>query len=325
METQSPKLKNEFEEKLMEAKVYLSETRYTNIDIQSVKEHVKEAVSLRKKGKYEEGIKKAEEAIETSKKILEVFEKLIDGKKIVKKLKNFGVEVEGFITRLKDVKNLADRGFYEKANSSVDDIIEEMKRKLENLKVETELTEEEKLLTSYIPGEGITLYSLGNEIEGMDESKINELIDSLEEKGLVESEKKGRWRKVYLIEENETLCVSKKSPKDTMSEKETGKMIREEQNILVEMEKDEIEFIYHLWKDIISDVINDKTREILGWKNKQKFLNHIFRYGMMELKEDPIKFVREMMLIEYPIVENEQDEELIRDEIREEIENFENR
>lgn len=318
-------IQQRFEEKLMEAKVFLSEARYTNIDVDVIKELVKESVNLRKEGKYEEGIKKSEEAISISQEIIKIFDLLKEGKKKIKELKKNDIDFQHYLENLKEAKDKADEGEYKVSKDILSDSIEQIDEELESVEKQVSLSDDEKLVLDIIPKEGTTVHTLNKELEEFGEDYIKELIDTLNDKEMISVEEKGRWTSVNLVEPIEEKRVTEIKEEAVEKVEEIDVMVPDIPNIIIEVDEGEEEFLDHLWDEIMKDVMDEKTMKALKWDKKQAFLNDIFNYGLMKIKENPMEFIKERILNEFPIVKDKLDQDLIGDEIREEIENYEDR
>lgn len=325
MTKNSNRMKDEMEEKLMEAKVFLSEARYTNINVNGVKEKIRKAVNMKNQENYEEAIKFSEESIEQANHILEMYDKLKSRKGKLIKLKENGNNIniqEG----LRQVKRLTDQGEYKEANEKLKNISlkidKEFKKNEEPDIGEIEL--ENKIIKN-IPSDGITVYSLKNELEDINDEDIDSILGNLENKGFVEIEKKGRWDKVNLIDEDETKeqYVNDQEGELEQEEKEFDRPIQDTFQLEINLDQNELETIKNIKENVFLANMDDETIEALGWNEGDKFFKDIILYAFNELKNSPSKLIEYNLLSNYKIFKKGIQDEHLKREIMIELDELE--
>lgn len=325
MTKNSNRMKDEMEEKLMEAKVFLSEARYTNINVNGVKEKIRKAVNMKNQENYEEAIKFSEESIEQANHILEMYDKLKSRKGKLIKLKENGNNIniqEG----LRQVKRLTDQGEYKEANEKLKNISlkidKEFKKNEEPDIGEIEL--ENKIIKN-IPSDGITVYSLKNELEDINDEDIDSILGNLENKGFVEIEKKGRWDKVNLIDEDETKeqYVNDQEGELEQEEKEFDRPIQDTFQLEINLDQNELETIKNIKENVFLANMDDETIEALGWNEGDKFFKDIILYAFNELKNSPSKLIEYNLLSNYKIFKQGIQDEHLKREIMIELDELE--
>ncbi len=132
-------LEKELVENLEKAKEKLSDLRETKIEIGHIKELIRDAVDLHKKGDFKASFEKVKESLESSESILDVYEKIEEGKSKIQGLKEKGNEIGSYIEVLKRGKKKADEKDYQYAMQLLDDALLEMER---DLKVDIKEAEE---------------------------------------------------------------------------------------------------------------------------------------------------------------------------------------
>ena len=118
MEEKSPEetvTEEEFLQNFDEAKEALNEARKTKINIDNIKDLIRETVDARKDEDYDKGIKTAKKALELSDEVNEIYSLIEEGKSKIKELRNNGGEVKPFLSKLREGKELADKGDYDES------------------------------------------------------------------------------------------------------------------------------------------------------------------------------------------------------------------
>ena len=118
MEEKSPEktvTEEEFLKTFDEAKEALNEARKTRINIDNIKDLIRETVEAKKSKDYDKGIKTAKKALELSNEVNEIYSFIEEGKSKIKELRNKGGEVKPFLSKLREGKELADKGDYEES------------------------------------------------------------------------------------------------------------------------------------------------------------------------------------------------------------------
>ncbi len=308
-------LKEEMEEKLMEAKVFLSEARFTNINVNGVKEKIRKAVDMKNQQDYEASIKYSEKAIEQANIILDMYEKLKSRKKKLIDLKENGHNREDIIKGLKTVKKLTDDGEYKKANEKlkkvslkIDDKFEEIEN-LDGREVEIETD-----IMSTIPEEGITVYSLRNELGDVDEEELREIIQSLKDRGYVDLEKKGRWDVVNLTDKeyNEDKKFVSKNEEVEPEDEVLDDTITDEVILEIPIDEKQLEALKNIREDIFIANMDEEMVDMLGWNNKDKFFRDILFYAVHDLKESPRKLIKDKIISEFNIYKPGTHEDILK-------------
>ncbi len=323
-------LKDESEEKLMEAKVFLSEARYTNINVNGLKDKIRKAVEMKKQKNYQEAIEHSEDAIEQANVILDMYEKLRSRKKKLINLKKNGVDSETIFNGINQVKKWTDQGKYKKANeklnkisSKIDEIFDEIN------KGEKEETIIEEKALSKIPEDGITVYSLKNELEDLSEQNIDEVVKNLEDLGYLEIKKKGRWNVINLtgkefdVEEfNENLVSSEVQSESEL--KDSGLNVESDPRVKLEITLEEKEYraLENIWKKIFLKNLDKETIDMLGWGEKDDFFKDIFFYGLHSLEDSPTELINNKILSEFRYLKDDGEKKLLESEFRKELDNL---
>jgi len=325
MTKNSNRMKDEMEEKLMEAKVFLSEARYTNINVNGVKEKIRKAVNMKNQENYEEAIKFSEESIEQANHILEMYDKLKSRKEKLIKLKENGNNIniqEG----LRQVKRLTDQGEYKEANEKLKNISSKIDKEFEkNEEPDINEIELENKIIKNIPSDGITVYSLKNELKDINDEDIDSILGNLENKGFVEIEKKGRWDKLNLIDEDETKeqYVKDLEGESEQEEKEIDRPIQDTFQLEINLDQNELETIKNIKENVFLSNMDDETIEALGWNEGDKFFKDIILYAFNELKNSPSKLIEYNLLSNYKIFKQGIQDEHLKREIMIELDELE--
>ncbi|MFW6304200.1 MAG: hypothetical protein ACOC1V_00295 [Candidatus Saliniplasma sp.] len=307
-------LKEEMEEKLMEAKVFLSEARYTNINVNGVKDKIRKAVDMKKEKNYEEAIRYSEDAIEQANIILDMYEKLKSGKKKLINLKENGHNREEIIVGLKNVKNLTDDGDYKKANEKLEKITSKIHDEFEKINKSVDEGDEiKKEIISNVPEDGITIYSLKNELETIDEEKMADIIKNLQNHGYVEIEKKGRWDVVTLT--GKKYGVEEESTPD----EEIEETIEIENQLEIILDDDENKILDNVWKNIFLENMDEDTVNMFGWDDKDVFFKDILFYALNTLKNSPSELIKDKLLSEFDYLRDNYSEEEIIEGLKKEL------
>lgn len=307
-------LKDEMEEKLMEAKVFLSEARYTNINVNGVKDKIRKAVDMKKEKNYEEAIRYSEDAIEQVNIILDMYEKIKSGKKKLINLKENGHNREEIIERLKNVKNFTDDGDYKKADERLEEVTSKIHDEFEKInKYGDEGVVVEEEILSNIPEDGITIYSLKNELETIDEEKMADIIKNLQNHGYVEIEKKGRWDVVTLT--GKKYGVEEESNPDEEIEETIDREIQHE----IILDDDENKILDNVWKNIFLKNMDEDTVNMFGWDDKDVFFKDILFYALKTLKNSPSELIKDKLLSEFDYLRDDYSEDLISDGLKNEL------
>ncbi|MGM0405071.1 MAG: hypothetical protein ACQEQM_02890 [Thermoplasmatota archaeon] len=327
MTNKAEDLKEEMEEKLMEAKVFLSEARFTNINVNGVKDKIRKAVDMRKKQDHEASIKYSEKAIEQANIILDMYEKLKSRKKKLIDLKKNGQKRDDIIEGLKTVKKLTDDGEYKKANEKLKKVSLKIDNRFEEIgKMDEGEIEIEKEIVSTIPEDGITVYSLKNELDDVDEEELREFIQSLEDRGYVELEKKGRWD-VVNVTGNEypekEVKVSEGKAESEQEDESSDDSINSEVYFEIPLDEKEYEVLNNIWEDIFICNMDDELVDMLGWNDEENFYRDILFYSIHELKKAPTQLIQDKILSEFKYLKDDNSEELMVREFKKELDNLE--
>jgi len=304
----------EMEEKLMEAKVFLSEARYTNINVDSVKDKIRKAVDLKQEGEYEESIKYSEKAIEQADIILNMYEKLKSGKKKIIHLKEKGEKHEDILDKLRHVKDLTDEGQYHEARKKLDDLFSILDDK--SLEEERDKNIRSQIM-NLVPEEGITIYSLSKKMENTDEQELKKIIASLEKSGHLEVSKKGRWKEVrptgkrYITEEKKEYSIAEEPEEDREDH---------DDNLLeIPLNEHQNKILTDVWKEIFVENIDQKTVELLGWDEKDNFFKDILFYGLHRMKKEPERLIEEKIISELEYLDSEKAKDIIQSEFEKQL------
>lgn len=138
----------DFEDKVKEsinkAKEKLSELRKTKIKIDHVKDEIRGAVQAYKEGDLEESLEKVERALEDSEIMLEIAEKLEEGRSRIEVFEEKGLEIESYVDKLKNGEKKVNNREYNHALELLDDVLDQMEGEMEDIKEEEKEIEEIK-------------------------------------------------------------------------------------------------------------------------------------------------------------------------------------
>ncbi|MFO7991936.1 MAG: helix-hairpin-helix domain-containing protein [Thermoplasmata archaeon] len=136
-------MKQRFDKKFEVAKEKLGEARETKIDIENIKDLIKDASDLAKDGKYEEGIALTERAEEKLSAVLNIGNKLFDIKELFVEMKDRGMDYSGYKDDILSVKGMAEDGKYEEAEGVIGEAVYMLEKELELAPMEVEESTEE--------------------------------------------------------------------------------------------------------------------------------------------------------------------------------------
>ncbi len=134
-EEDEEKEEEEFNDKIVEARKIFSQVRDTDLGIPYLKTLLKEAASAVKSGNYAEGVRKADECITSSMKVLDVYEIIDYAKQQIIEIKELGGDHTPHLNNLQEVKEMIDAGDYDEAMNSFEKINEEIEEALAEAKV----------------------------------------------------------------------------------------------------------------------------------------------------------------------------------------------
>ncbi|MGM0405879.1 MAG: helix-hairpin-helix domain-containing protein [Thermoplasmatota archaeon] len=171
-----------------EAKEALNEARKTKINIDNIKDMIRETVDARKDEDYNKGIKTAKKALELSDEVNEIYSLIVEGKSKVKELRNKGGDVKPFLSKLREGKELADNGEYEISKELYRVTIKDIETVLEGGTLElvdeedvTDSLEEVKEILKTAQKLGLDTGSASDMIEEMENSDNTDLDEVREE------------------------------------------------------------------------------------------------------------------------------------------------
>ncbi len=137
--------REELEDKIVEAKNRLSELRETSLKINEVKKEFKEGLNAKKENQIELALEKIDEALNKSQLVMDIHERLKEGKELIKKLKKHDFAFHSYLDMLKTGKEKANEGEYKYSMQLLNDAINDMHQELEEFeKVELRREEVEK-------------------------------------------------------------------------------------------------------------------------------------------------------------------------------------
>ncbi len=174
---------DELNDKIEEAKEIFSQVRETNIESEDIKQDIRAAVKAKGNDEYEEGLDKIDRAIEMSNQILDVYDKIDEGKDLIKEMREEGIDFEEFLDQLKEGKEKADQGNYDDAMRTLEITVDEMRGELElgaTLEVEKEEVGEAKEIEEE--------EEVKEETEPEEEEKKTEEVEEEEEESTLKSE-----------------------------------------------------------------------------------------------------------------------------------------
>ncbi|MFO7791967.1 MAG: hypothetical protein R6W73_03160 [Candidatus Saliniplasma sp.] len=318
-------LKQDMEEKLMEAKVFLSEARYTNINVDNIKNKIRKAVDMREQENFEGSIELSEEAIELAETILDLYDGLKRAKKKIIGLKEDGYDYKDILDRLVAVKDLSDEGEYKKADKKLKELSVDIEERIDNIEEQDNNDLEiEKEMISMIPENGITVYSLNKKLDDLDKDELNKVINSLKERGYVEMDQKGRWEKIYLTDKeyNGEEKTGEAEPEEKTSEVEyenPNDKSTSEKKIEIDLTEDEYRYLNQIWENIFLSHLDENIVESLDWGDRSTFLKDIFFFGLDNLRKDPLKPIENKILSEMKLLKSEYDDEILKRDLEEKL------
>lgn len=145
MSEQKADLMVDIEEKIKEAENNLDQISHTKIHTDELELGVEDVHMLKGEKKYEEALKKAEEIVEDTEKILRVMVKIDEAKSRIKEMKEDGLDYKGYLEMIKEEKDRADSGEYDEAIANLDELIIEMENVLAGEVTEFEKGEEPEI------------------------------------------------------------------------------------------------------------------------------------------------------------------------------------
>lgn len=327
MAEKNDELKQDMEEKLMEAKVFLSEARYTNINVDNIKEKIRKAVDSRDNDKFEESIKFSEEAIDLSSTILDLYDKLKRGKKKIIKLKDKGHDFKDLLDRLIEVKDLADEGEYQKADKRLDELIVDIDKRVDKIKRSEDLDDEViKKILSNIPEKGITVYSLSKKFDKYDKEDLRDILSTLEVRGYLDLEQKGRWENINItdkdyvdIEENEAVEERLKDINSRSEDIEQKYSSQGNASMEIGVTEREKEYLMNIWEDIYLSKVDEDIIEMVGWEERSIFLKDLVFYALRNLKDKPLEPIENKILTDFEFLKTDYGEDILKRDLEEEL------
>lgn len=88
------------------------------------------------------------------------------------------------------------------------------------------------------------------------------------------------------------------------------------EEIEIELTDDEAEAVKYIWEEIISKRTREKTLKTIGWKTIEDFASDIFRHGMNKASEEPIAFIKNRILGEFPVLKEDIKEEEVKGDFK---------
>ncbi len=131
--TEKSKLKEEVEEKISQLKSKLAELRGTKFKLDLLKDLLRESVKAQKNKEYKQALENIEIALDQAKKLELLHEKIMDGKELIKQLKEKGLGFQSYLDMLKTCKQKGDEGDYKYALQMLDDAITDMRKEFETV------------------------------------------------------------------------------------------------------------------------------------------------------------------------------------------------
>ncbi len=116
------------DESISEARKSLAEARDTKINIDDIKGYLRDALKARKEDDISKTHDYLEKVLEGSKKVIEIFDLLKEGKAMILKMKDSDLAFKPHLKKLKEIKTLADQGRYEESIVLAEDEIEDMRQ-----------------------------------------------------------------------------------------------------------------------------------------------------------------------------------------------------
>ncbi len=314
----------EADDKLIEAKTFLSKARSTKINIVDIKDKVRNSVKMKNQENFKESIRYSEEAIEQADTILDLYEKIKIGKKKIIALKKNEKRYKDMIKKLKQIKKLADEGIYQEANEGFDELVSSLDKRLNEEEDEGDIKDQ---IIPMIPEDGITIYSLNKKIEKIDEKELEKILEKLEKDGSVKLENKGRW--VIVKKTDKGTDKSEENPsKEEVIEGSSEEDIKEkeeaEMDILnnIPLEKEEYNILINIWEDIYLDNMSQEAIELLGWEDKDVFFKDVLFYSLTMIKTNPKRLIEKKILSEFDYLKSEEAEDIIKNEFENQLERF---
>jgi len=88
------------------------------------------------------------------------------------------------------------------------------------------------------------------------------------------------------------------------------------EKIEIELDEDEINSVKFIWEEVIQKRMREEALEIIGWRKLEDFVSDVFRQGMNSTSKNPMEFVKNKILSEFPILKEEVKEEKIEEDFK---------
>ncbi|MFO8110076.1 MAG: hypothetical protein R6U17_06105, partial [Thermoplasmata archaeon] len=137
------KEEEEIEEILSDARRALADARETGINLDNIKENLKEGLAAKKKGSLQEAREKIKKVLDDSQAVVQTFEVLDKGKNMIGRMREAGLVFDTHLNKLKKSKTLADKGSYQESITLAQVAVEEMEEDLSPEGEEEEVEVEE--------------------------------------------------------------------------------------------------------------------------------------------------------------------------------------